>query len=67
MELIFVKQQIPEAITELDEIVLYNCDEDMMNGPHTVAIVREDGEVTLVGSGPNEGTITVIFLGEDEE
>lgn len=62
MEIEFVKQAVKEHISIMDEIVLYNCEEDMMNGPFTVAAFNNGGEVTLVGRGRNEGTICVIYV-----
>jgi len=56
----FIKQAYEGMITEGDEIVIYNAEEAMMNGPHMVAVLTEDGEATLVGIGPNEGTVSVM-------
>lgn len=67
MEIEFIKQQKPEHISSLDEIELYNCEDHHMNGLYTVAQVdSETGDVTLVGKGRLEGTITTICFGEGE-
>ena len=62
----FLNQQHEGMLTVGDEIVLWNCEEDMMNGPHKVAQIFEDGSVTLIGIRQNEGTVTTIFAGDDE-
>lgn len=62
MEIEFHQQKYPDHITVGDEVELYNCEEHMMNGHYTVAIVEDDGEVTLVGKGRHEGTITTINM-----
>lgn len=67
MEIEFIKQQKQDHISSLDEIELYNCEDHWMNGLYTVAQVdSETGDVTLVGKGRQEGTITTICLGGDE-
>ncbi len=62
----FLKQEVEGRITVGDEIVLWGCEEAMLDGPHQVAALQEDGEVTLVGVRQNQGTISVIFVNEDE-
>ena len=62
----FLNQKYEGMLTEGDEIVLWNCEEDMMNGPHKVARINEDGSVMLFGIRQNAGTVCMIFVGDDE-
>ncbi|WP_407305628.1 hypothetical protein [Acinetobacter sp.] len=66
MQIEFLKQKNEGMITTGDEIILWDCDEDMMNGPHHVAEIDEAGSVTLLGIRQNEGTVSTIFVGDEE-
>jgi hypothetical protein len=62
MEIEFITQQVAGSISVRDEIIVYNHEEDMANGRFMVAALEEDGQVTLVGIGRNEGTVSVIYI-----
>jgi len=70
MELRFLNQQVPDAISVRDEIELVNCDRDSgyTNGTYTVAQLEENGDVTIVGhdNSPTASMIAVINVLDEE-
>lgn len=68
MDFRFIKQRVPDSITTLDEIDLYNCTDGYMPGHYKVASVEPDtGEVVLVGMGKLQGHVAMVVFGEDEQ
>jgi hypothetical protein len=64
MNIEFITQKKPEHISAGDIICLFNDERDgTPSGKYTVAGATDDGDVTLIGMGHLEGTITVICLG----
>ena len=65
MNIEFITQRYPEHISSGDVIAVFSeRGDETPSGKYTVAGVDETGDVTLVGMGHLEGTITVICMGE---
>lgn len=68
MQIEFIQQETPEAITVGDKIELYNCEDHGMNGNYTVANINPlTLGITLVGSGKLSGFVTMIHITDEEE
>ena len=68
MELRFITQQIPGAISLRDEIELVNCDDTgYTNGTYTVAQLEENGDVTIIGHDDTDtaSMFAVINIGDE--
>ncbi len=68
MTIEFITQRIPEHISTGDEIALFSDHDDgTPSGRYKVAVVTQEGDVTLVGMGHLEGTIAVICMGDSDD
>lgn len=68
MDIKFVKQRSPGAISILDRLELVDCEDPKMDGQYTVGDIEpNNGDITLVGMGRKSGVVTVISAVESDE